>query len=350
MELSPCTPVPVAVDDLLAVVKALSALHAVKKVVQPCLVLCGVNRFTDSLVRCFRVKFHPPGLRPVRQVIPCADQLWHQLLGGQGLALNAVFSQIAAVRSLQFCTVCLYPAFPCQHGAFTADRAHLPDDILTQPLDKVVIQLDFFIIQPRYGLRVDVLHHVLTTICQEQVHHPGIIFVSLQQPGLAAVVVQRVLQLVGIIIEGAGIVVADALCQLVVFAPQSFLRVAVRLVFQARRSRRPGVPAVHLVPAVRLRVNGGLVEHQGDGAVLGVPVPGFYNGNGGHGQAAQLDGSQDAVLVLVVQGQQVPRLLNGGLEGKLGFLLIVGLEALVQAAQLRSVGVEVVERLMQHLV
>ena len=47
-----------------------------------------------------------------------------------------------------------------------------------------------------------------------------------------------------------------------------------------------------------------------------MPVPGFYNGDGGHGQAAQLDGSQDAVLVLVVQGQQLVRLLHRGLERK----------------------------------
>ena len=49
-----------------------------------------------------------------------------------------------------------------------------------------------------------------------------------------------------------------------------------------------------------------------------MPVPGFYNGDGGHGQAAQLDGSQDAVLVLVMQGQQLVRLLHRGLERKFG--------------------------------
>ena len=81
-----------------------------------------------------------------------------------------------------------------------------------------------------------------------------------------------------------------------------------------------------------------------------MPVPGFYNGDGGHGQAAQLDGSQDAVLVLVVQGQQLVRLLHRGLEGEFRLFLVVGLEALVQLAQLLGVCVEVVEHMGRRTV
>ena len=81
-----------------------------------------------------------------------------------------------------------------------------------------------------------------------------------------------------------------------------------------------------------------------------MPVPGFYNGDGGHGQAAQLDGSQDAVLVLVVQGQQLVRLLHRGLEREFRLFLIGGLEALVQLAQLLGVCVEVVEHMGRRTV
>ena len=114
--------------------------------------------------------------------------------------------------------------------------------------------------------------------------------------------------------------------------------------------RRPGVAAVHLVGAGKLRVDGVLAEHEGDGAVLGVPIPGFHDGDRGHGQATQLEGCQDAVLVLIVKGQQLVGLLHRGFEGEFRLLLVVGLEALVQLAQFLGVGVEVAERLMQHLV
>ena len=96
----------------------------------------------------------------------------------------------------------------------------------------------------------------------------------------------------------------------------------VHRVFHAGVSGCISVTAVYLVPAVRLRVNGGLAEQQGDGAIFAVTGLCLDHGNRRHGQSAQLQRGHDAILILVVNGDQLVRFLNWRFQRKSRFAAI----------------------------